>query len=185
MIIDNVLPEYYADELEREIGSEEKFPWYFNSKTISKDFGHEQISGFTHGLYVNDKINSSAYNLVKEAVDIIFKKIEIDTSSKFQIKRIHRIQANLLIPTLINDKQKSNLFHVDDNRENYVSIIYYINDSDGDTVITEPNVTHHIKPKKNKCIYFPSNILHRPGLPTKTKRRMVLNIVVETSQSIV
>ena len=56
-------------------------------------------------------------------------------------------------------------------------MIYYINDSDGDTFLNKTE-TKRITPKANSAVIFPSNLWHASSNPTKGKR-IVINYVAE------
>ena len=85
-----------------------------------------------------------------------------------------RIKANLLQPH--PDAGEHHPWHID-STNSYTSMIYYINDSDGDTFINKVD-TQRITPKANTAVIFPSNLWHASSNPTKG-RRMVLNYMVE------
>ena len=67
------------------------------------------------------------------------------------------------------------------------TLLYYVNDSDGETFFYdkhftgEPlgliNKTMSVKPKKGRAIIFDSNHLHAGSCPQESKFRMVLNCV--------
>ena len=70
--------------------------------------------------------------------------------------------------------------HVDSSKENYYSLIYYVNDSDGYTYFYEGDqIIYRRSPKINKAILFPSNTKHAGNTPFKTDKRIVLNFVYE------
>lgn len=59
--------------------------------------------------------------------------------------------------------------------------IYYLNDSDGDTLFYADDgqtVVGSVSPKANRAVVFPSRLLHSRQLPIKNNRRLVLNINV-------
>ena len=85
-----------------------------------------------------------------------------------------RIKANLLQPH--PDAGEHHPWHTD-STESYTSMIYYINDSDGDTFLNKTE-TKRITPKANSAVIFPSNLWHASSNPTKGKR-IVLNYMVE------
>ena len=85
-----------------------------------------------------------------------------------------RIKANLLQPH--PDAGEHHPWHTD-STESYTSMIYYINDSDGDTFLNKTE-TKRITPKANSAVIFPSNLWHASSNPTKG-RRIVLNYMVE------
>ena len=86
-----------------------------------------------------------------------------------------RIKANLLQPH--PDAGEHHPWHYDTEKINCKSMIYYLNDSDGDTFIGKTD-TQRISPKANTAVIFPSNIWHASSSPTKG-RRMVINYVTQ------
>ena len=85
-----------------------------------------------------------------------------------------RIKVNLLQPH--PDAGEHHPWHID-STNSYTSMIYYINDSDGDTFINKVE-TQRITPKANTAVIFPSNWWHASSNPTKGKR-IVINYVAE------
>jgi len=85
-----------------------------------------------------------------------------------------RIKANLLQP--YPDAPEHHPWHTDAANNN-VSMIYYLNDSDGDTFLGETD-TQRVTPKANTAVIFPSNLRHASSNPTKG-RRMIINYMVQ------
>jgi hypothetical protein len=91
-------------------------------------------------------------------------------------KSILRIKANLMT------KQDSNIEeskHTDCEFENYKSLLFYLNDSDGDTLFLDTKTK--VSPKENRAVLFDSKLNHTSTAPINHKRRVVLNFVVENS----
>lgn len=78
--------------------------------------------------------------------------------------------------------------HCDMNKGGWTAI-YYVNDSDGDTVIFNERyngkpiknftVNKKITPKKGKCVMFPTDYVHSGGFPFSSINRTVINFNVE------
>ena len=84
------------------------------------------------------------------------------------------MKVNLLFKS---NKKVINPFHIDDNLDkNYFSIIYYINDSDGDTVIYNNKKLVKTKPEAGKILMFDGSLYHASSKPIKNKIRKVVNI---------
>ena len=79
--------------------------------------------------------------------------------------------------------------HVDEEFPSW-SIVYYLNDSDGDTFIfiemydkTTPlklTVKERVSPKKNRAVLFEANRYHASSNPVVSQARFVLNWVFWT-----
>lgn len=95
-----------------------------------------------------------------------------------------RVKFNLLLKQKLGDHY--NQPHVDIPAPTY-SMVYYLNDSDGDTVLfnekyspdnKEPitlTVKQRISPKKNRAVIFESNRYHASSNPQIADNRFVLN----------
>jgi hypothetical protein len=146
-------------------------PWYWNENIITCIEG--QHAGFTHVFYKDGKINSSYFDKTNNLLNLIANKEQI------KIKSIYRIQANLLPNINITEKQLETSIHTDMPTNNYRSIIYYVMDSDGDTVIFNDDKEVRVSPEQGKYVIFNSNLYHRATIPTINKRRIVINYIVE------
>jgi hypothetical protein len=76
-----------------------------------------------------------------------------------------------------NNEKNFNIPHKDLDTEHYV-FLYYVNDSDGDTIIFDDNnkIIDKIKPKKGRILLFDGNLLHSSSHPILSKKRIVINI---------
>lgn len=147
------------------------FAWYLQEKQI-KEHGN-QYSGLTHVFYIDEKINSEHFGLAALILDEILKKENIT------IKSLFRLQANLLLNINASEEQIKNSYHQDINDEmkdkNYMSCVYYVIDSDGDTVIENESVS----PVCGNYVIFDSKSIHKAGIPQKHNKRIVINAIFE------
>jgi len=95
-----------------------------------------------------------------------------------------RLKINLQTKAYGDAENRHNTPHVDVVDSNYIAMIYYVNDSDGDTFLfNEPNKTDvndltlkaRISPKKGRIIVMDNDILHTGCHPTKNMYRAVIN----------
>ena len=151
-----------------------EFPYYWCENQIIKN-NSKQYGGFTHGFYIDDTIYSAFFDLVYRLLIKILKK------EKITMKYLSRIQANLLPNLSINDEELKNSIHKDMEISNYKSIIYYVIDSDGDTVIYDDNknIIDLMTPVAGSYIIFNSDLWHRASIPKQHKKRIVINYIVE------
>lgn len=168
MIIENLIPVEKQDEIEK-IFTSDIFPWYFNETTVNGNYN----SGFqfVHRVFDNGKVVSDLFPRLVQIMDNFQEK------SRLKIKEIVRVKANLLTPVVLSSSTILNTFHRDvdsDSDTSCVSLIYYVTESDGDTVILD-----HIpiSPVKGRAVYFNSSLMHRATNPVNFKRRIILNFV--------
>ena len=161
---------------------------------ITKSFPAQVIS--TNG------IDENILKLIDTIIDNSLNKINKKLLKKY------RIRINKTIPD-INLKEEHKLIHID-RTESHVTVIYYIDDSDGDTLIFNnknyknlKNITDFINnddfldpknfeliksisPKKGRVLMFAGHLWHYGKYPTKGERNIInLNLVIENVKSII
>lgn len=174
MLIQNLLPEFLQKNIYDELmGS--YFPWFYNDNANVYEDKNENTFQFIHIFFQNSVIQSQYYNLIVPIIGFFEKETNI------KIKSIYRIKANLNTRYNLDEKDKLMAIHKDVPEDNYISLIYYVNDSDGDTVIYDENnnITERITPRCNNLYYFKSNTKHMATFPLINKRRIIINFVIE------
>jgi hypothetical protein len=173
----NTIRQDLAQKIYDVLNDNDNFAWYFRKKfTIPFDSASKtQFAAFSHIFYFDDKINSAYFDNAFEIVDEICKQ------ENLKINKLHRIYANLYLNVHHDEKMKKNEIHLDSENPNCKTILYYVNDSDGNTLFynDEKIVINEVKPQKGKYVIFESNKLHGAGIPVQSKFRMVLNVVFE------
>ncbi len=179
-IIDDFLDKAISDNLEQTLSSND-FPWYYsNYTTYSKHYTTDKTrdcSQFTHVFFLHGNINSGYFSLIQPIIDASGRSPE----------KLVRAKANLIYRHSDWPPDVYNLPHADHTKEvDAESLLYYVNDSDGCTVIFEEKepinsheltVRHKIAPYKNRLIIFDSMILHASTPPSSHELRMVINLV--------
>ena len=195
-IYDNFLPDDFADEIENVLMGDQ-FSWYVNpATTYAKDYSNKveldelqtkntiEHSQLTHSFHYTkddkDGVENSNYcSLIYSIMDIL----KTNTFWKDNLRLI-RSKANLNFSMTNYTKDNHQPIHPDVSKHKwkeggYKSLLYYVNDSDGDTIFfdDELNVTMRVSPKKNRAIIFDSNNLHAGSNPIKNHMRAVINLV--------
>jgi Rps23 Pro-64 3,4-dihydroxylase Tpa1-like proline 4-hydroxylase len=130
----------------------------------------------THVLCSND--DPALSNAFKVFIPLLSALSDLD--------ELIRIKLNLTYPVYTEAEYSTphcDIFQI----ENHQTAIYYINDSDGDTVIFnekyETNTTYDkltikqkITPKQGRLVIFNGMYLHAAGIPRNSECRMVANI---------
>jgi hypothetical protein len=174
--LDNVLNGPSYESLVNFIFPDEtNFPWYFYSEAAYKGCD-DQVFQFVHMTHRDGE--STSLNWICETVKKVVAKVEDQIGKKTEI---YRAKFNLLPRQPHSQEDLILNKHVDKDEDEYISIVYYLEDSDGDTVIYDKHQEekYRFTPKANTCIIFKSNTWHRATPPTKNKVRRVLNIVVK------
>jgi hypothetical protein len=153
------------------------FPWFYRESS-SYESGKDKVPQFAHIFYTDNKINSYYFELILPWL----RKFEDVT--EYKIKRIHRIKANMLLDQNHKESDIKISIHRDitegKDYDHYVSLLYYIDDADGDTLIYKgKEVIKKVSPKRNRAFIFKSNTLHNATPPKKQHTRRVINFVLE------
>jgi hypothetical protein len=180
--LENFASEELVNKIEEIVNSHE-FPWFWRPSTVhgmnekgadSKDFQ------FVHLVYYQGQPQSYLFEQTRELL------LCIEKATGFVIKDINKIKANLLPKYELTPQALEEALHIDveQGESNFMSFVYYVADSDGDTVIYESidgalQPKYRKAPKKGTAVYFPSYMWHRATPPKDHKRRLVLNIIVE------
>ena len=153
-IIDNLLDKDAFTSLQSFILGDD-FAWHFNEYV---DYENEKDKfQFTHSFYKYNQPYSVHYDLVNPILDT------------FDLFAIVRIKANLLTKT---PKIVVNNYHVDHDKKNWNTSIFYLNTNNGYTEFKDGTIINSVA---NRLITFPSEMAHRGTSCTDEKSRVVIN----------
>lgn len=133
------------------------FPWYFQEKINTNHSKTDTSFYFTHLLFVNNKVNSDAFNLFLPIID------------KLDIESLIRIKLNCYPRTDILQENKSHK----DYEYTHKGFIFYFNTCDGYTKLSN-NVK--IQSISNRGLFFDPTIPHQSTTCTNAKARFNMNI---------
>jgi hypothetical protein len=177
-VIDDVINKNYQDSIEKTLLSN-TFPWFFH-----KDITYNQIDeinnyGFGHTMVNEDgQIISNYYNFLLPLIFSAFDKVNL------KLENVLKCRTFLQLPR--PNKNPHNIPHVDLSF-NHLVFLYYVNDSDGDTIIFKEkcdknivfdkdykfNVFKKISPKKGRGLIFNGNTYHASSNPTNNPRCVI------------
>ena len=185
IIIDNLISNNHINTIENTLLNS-YFPWYLSIEKINNKFSTcsknlylknknkntvEDLQ-FVHGFieYENNqsKINSNYYNLIEEISKEIINYFKLNQISLLRVKANLKTRSNI-------KNTKCGTPHIDLGDEN-ITCIYYVNDSDGDTVLYKKyKIYKKITPKKGRFLFLKGSMLHSAGYPFKNQVRCVIN----------
>jgi len=191
-IIDDFLPKSDFEELQTIILSH-RFPWFYiedvslppEDRHFVKDDMAKETDGFYHILY-DRPTNIESFAHV--SLEKFYHKIE--GMFGYTKKNLIRSRIGLKMPKVGFSKDNYNLPHVDYYFP-HTTIIYYLNDSDGDTRMFQEFysdsgiersdfiVKELVKPKANRLLIFDGLQYHTASNPFDFSRRVVININFE------
>lgn len=171
-VLDNVITEKYSKFLFDNISI---LPWTFVPNLSHGNAENYDASGFSYLFYIDEKFNqkekktvqTSEYNYVVPMILSAFDRFGLNAS----IENVFRSRVRF---TLTREKSVIEDKHVDYNFPHLV-LLYYINTTDGDTVLYHENeIVEKITPKRGRCVLFDGSILHASSSSTLAPR-LVLN----------
>lgn len=180
MIIENMIDKSMQDSIEKML-LENLFMWTWQECSIyveDEEFMKKDYQ-LCHSFSEGKKIHSTYYE------DIVPFLLKIKDYFDFKSFKIIRFKANLTTPISYTEEQIKKTIHTDVSKDilhrNIVSIIYYVIDSDGDTIIynDDDSIFEKCSPEKGKMIVFSGKRKHRPTNPKLNKKRVVLSLVIE------
>jgi len=141
-------------------------------KTAGSETGNIPIS-FVHILKSSHEA-SPMYSNFYQLVDIVCK------GARLQLKEVHT--GRIYISTPQKTDKTHYQPHVDLNIDHLV-VLYYVNDSDGDTVFfdNDGKIVKTVSPTRGRIVFFDGSILHAAGIPKNT-HRCVVNFDIEVTK---
>ena len=188
IIIDDLIPTRFQLDLANELMC--KTPYYFQPGTTLTQQGAEYSNiikdqytidspQFVHPALFNN-VPSDKFNIIRPMLYFLEDKINR------KIAEVRRIKVNCL---LRNDtmftSNNYNIPHTDEETPRTMSMVYYVNDSDGDTFFfnehwgqTQNGLSLYSRssPKMGRAVIFDSIRFHAGSNPIKSDNRFVINI---------
>ena len=157
-------------------------PWFYIGYTVADIdiFHHHSLAHmfvvkdnwfYVHNLMGPNKPESHVDNQILNAINSLGVVPEFKTHklTRAQVNCVHQTQSIQITPP-----------HRDFDNPGCV-YIYYVNDSDGDTIVydEEGNVEAMVTPKAGHMVRMDSRQYHSSTTPVRTERRFVINLNFE------
>lgn len=185
-IFDNILSLEHQNVIEQLLLSQQ-FSWYFSENTSKLDDNFEyhhylnknvkEYFQFTHVFFNCDLENLSSTKNSNHA-DIILNILDIfKVKNDLNYIKILRVKANLQTYNKNSSENNYTAPHHDFHNLKHYVLLYYVNDSDGDTFLFDEklNIIERITPKKGRFLLFDGDVLHASSTPINTDKRVIIN----------
>jgi len=166
-VVDNIINLNQQEEI-KTLFLSNNFPWFF-IPDITDTNNKQKRPGLQHFFINNREENSPFINLVKPIID------NSCTNINFKYNNIERVKAFLQFSLNLSD-YSVDLPHID-NEEKHLVVLYYVIDSDGDTIIYDRDkkkILKSITPKQGKVVIFDGTYYHTAQQP-KNGNRCIIN----------
>lgn len=185
VVDDNFISNHHKTSLENSIMSP-SFKWEYVKWSVAKNhvnsFPNENTVDsfqFVNLFCIDNKKNSDFY---EQAIELFYCFIE---KHNIKVNNIVRGKCNLVLrpDNLTIPKENPNkhmMPHIDNSPEDKI-FLYYVNDSDGDTIMFD-NIDGNIieidrfSPRKGRAVMFGGDTIHAPAYPYISRERAVVNI---------
>lgn len=186
-IYDNLLPEKLVDEIDS-ITTNSNFPWFkatnsfysVSEKTSKKHKDTPNVVNTPQLVHQFFSEDGSSTNSVWQDIPVALVQnfFAGDKNNMLESVDIIRAKANLMLKTQF-DQNCYNPPHTDMPIPHNV-LLYYVNNSDGDTIIfdkgSDNKIYQKISPKKGRLLYFDGDYYHSSSPPVLNDHRIVVNI---------
>jgi len=170
---DNIISLELANRIEHLLigGEILDFKYVYQPNIVDENIKGLYAPGFSHVFTLNNK-----QTFLPELTPFSFSLNQIlytfCNSQSILIKNIFQARAFLQLP--IQSKPKKPGIHIDMSQPHWVCL-YYVNDSDGETIFFDDNENEikRITPKKGRIAFFNGNIPHSASLPTNNTRAVL------------
>ena len=184
-VIDDIVPGNYQERIKEALFNTFEHPWFLKQSLSESTVGNGDIQftqapGFANVFYNDNGIlNQNIYDLFLPVVRVACEKIE------FKFSELIYGRSFLQMP--LTTHQGVTNPHVDIPIPHLVCL-YYVNDSDGDTVffnkLDEPagsprplfdnvEIANRVEPKQGRIVLFNGSVYHANTLPQKSMRSVI------------
>ena len=178
-IIDNFLdPGYYNLIVSHFLGTNASVKWHYQDDMS----GHDGVTnqGFSHSIWYDNAQDSEYYPILLPMIE----RIKYMLGNNY----CYRVVSYM---TLQTGSKRNFSHHVDMPGIKHNSVIYYLNDSDGDTCLYKEEkpldsmervsldsltLAERVQPKANRLLLFQGNQWHSSESPVVSPRRVIFNM---------
>ena len=195
-LIENILADDVKDRI-KGVLLRDNFDWFYNgstariipgNKSAIEDSNTKDSIQFTHKLFTDGNFDSEYVEYVMKIMKSLEEKEGIVCTT------LHRAKCNLVPQDISYGADQYHPPHIDskDVNDNTYTLVYYVNDSDGDTFLfnekfgdefEDLTIAHRQTPKEGSALLFKSTNYHASSSPVNTKSRVVINIVFESDEA--
>lgn len=187
LVVDDILPRQKQENLKNMLLSSQ-FPWHF-TPDVTGEHSTDGRPAFNHYLVDDGKVNvgGKPLELLQQLINNSLSKLHEDLNEAADYE-LFRMRTFLQMPLANLKGSKRDTHHVDFYQRRHLSILYYVFDADGDTVIFEnmyhpdnPSVPEldelkikqEVTPKQGRVVIFDGYYWHTGTQPEKGMRCVI------------
>ena len=184
LVFDDIIDLEYQERIKNILIGEKTFegyffPWYF-TKDVTRQMAKssQKRSAFFHGYVVSN--DDDTIGTIDSVFHYLFVSLIENACNKIDRKNVSVIKGRSFLQLPINFKgEREDTPHVDI-LDNHFVILYYVCDSDGDTIIYNEQeksdsytVQKRITPKQGRVVLFDGSYYHTAEQPLNSIRCVV------------
>jgi len=189
-IIENLIPLDLQEELKECLKHQSL--WYLSPTTSGPNIEIDKLdtSIADSPQMIHEIVNENQAS--SHIAEIAFSMCEhIENNLSLQIDNVIRIKSNMLFQN-IGMETLYHPPHIDSVNLNHISAVYYVEDSDGDTLLFDKtaddgpydlDVIKSINPKQGTVVIFPSKLFHTSKNPVQNQTRTIINFLLEADET--
>jgi len=174
IIIDNVFPEWFQTFLEK---ASKEVPWnFYTIKSMHKDTTESFLTNMVYEL--GPVKYTDNLNIIKPFNDALTIDVIPRCVPGAKIKQLTRLRWN----GSLRDYELGP--HIDYRDSTHWVFVYYVNDSDGDTIFYDADRVTEIRRceyRKGRAVIFPADIYHKATAPKDSPLRISLGAIYAMS----
>jgi hypothetical protein len=164
---DNIIPIYIQDHIEKILLNKyenDTIPYYYSGNVTNKENPRKE-EGFSSTIFRFPQLFAYGATLLSPLYTFLDYK-------NFILRELIQSRTFLQLPECHESEVQS--IHLD-LQEPHFALIYYVTDSDGDTVFYDDsfNEFKRITPKKGRIAFFDGTIHHAGSTPTNNIRSLI------------
>ena len=178
LVIDNFIPKGFCEALHLELYRKEY--WAYSSRTVD----YEKKDWLDSPMLTHTIASKLKPVLSSKKQEIVLTSLNSGLTGPSSELKIVRVKANLTYPQ--PHKTLPNPPHVDETHDDCFSMVLYLNDSDGDTVLYDKRIEDgdenlkeivRVEPISGRAVIFNSNRFHSSSPPKNNPHRIIINSV--------
>ena len=192
-VIDDFIEKEYQEQIKNVLLSSEafddqEFPWYFiEDVTAAGDDDSQHRPAMSH-QYVEFQDDKDSMGVVASDFHDMFIPMLKRDAFKFRMRYVNALQGRSFLQFPTNKKMSVDLPHIDIYSRKHLVCLYYVCDSDGDTVIyneREENkeqkytIKQTVTPKQGRGVIFDGGLYHTACQPINSSVRCIVNYDLE------
>ena len=165
-VYDDIVPKFIQDSIEKTLLVNSEIPLFYVDNVATAVEERNFSPGFSNCFYLPKENKVEGFSPL--FLEVLYR---LGNAANVSIDYIYQARVFVQVPPQIPSPDD---IHVDLDEEHYVCL-YYINDTDGDTIIFDDDrkEIQRITPKKGRIVFFDGSLEHCSSKPSKTTRAVI------------